>query len=470
MKLSITGIAGLCMLASCTEKNYEPPNVLFIAVDDLRPELNVYGAHHIHSPNIDRLAGEGIAFSRAYCNIPVSGASRASIMTGLRPTRNRFLTYMTRADEEAGSVPTLPEYFRAHNYYTISNSKIFHHSDDGEGSWDELWHPQNHGSWRNYILEENIKSDSIDRRLAPPFERADVPDNAYKDGQTAEKAISDLNRLKDMDKPFFLAVGFLKPHLPFNVPEKYWQMYNPDEIILPENTSKPLNAPQEAMHNFGELRNYSQIPKTGPLSDEMARKLIHGYYSSTSYIDAQIGKVLSCLRELGLDENTIIILWGDHGWNLLEHGLWCKHCNFETSLHAPLIIKAPGIIGGAFNNSITEFVDIYPTLCDLAGLEIPLHLEGESLKSRLLEPEITEEDYAVCKWTNGATLIEKNYFYTEWSNSDQEIFARMLYNHDNDPRENVNISDFDENQNTIEKLSKKLHERWGTDYNKVLDN
>ncbi|MCK4921195.1 MAG: sulfatase [Bacteroidales bacterium] len=464
MKLLIPGIAGLCLLGSCTEKIPSKPNVLFIAVDDLRPELNCYGENHIYSPNIDRLANDGIIFSNAYCNIPVSGASRASLLTGLRPTRNRFLTYHTRVDEEADNVPTLPENFRMNGYYTVSNSKVFHHSDDGARSWDEVWLPQGKGSWRDYITKENLLLDSIDIKLTPPFERVDVPDNAYKDGKTADKTIADLKRLSKTGQPFFLAAGFLKPHLPFNAPDKYWKMYDPDKIMLPENDSKPENAPDESMHNFGELRNYGMIPKEGPVSAEMAKMLIHGYYSCVSYTDAQIGKVLNALDELGLTENTIIILWGDHGWNLLEHGLWCKHSNYETSLHAPLIIRAPGIDGGKTNHSISEFIDIYPTLCELSGIEIPVHVEGESLIERLQNPEKTENDYAVSKYYNGTTLIEGDYFFTEWSSAEKPFISRMLYNHKSDPGENLNISEMDEYLELSQKMTEDLHEKWGADF------
>lgn len=464
MKMKLAGFAGLCLLGSCTEKVPPPPNILFIAVDDLRPELNCYGADQILSPNIDRLAGEGIIFTRAYCNIPVCGASRASILTGKRPTRYRFLTYYTRADEDAPGIPTLPGYIKANNYYTISNSKVFHHADDSPESWDEVWMPGGKGSWRDYITPENLALDSLGLQFAPPFERADVPDNAYKDGKTAEKAIDDLKRLSSMDQPFFLAVGFLKPHLPFNAPEKYWSMYDPGDIVLPENDQKPAGAPDIAMHNSGELRAYGLIPPEGPVSDEMARKLIHGYYACVSYTDAQVGKLLDALRDLGLEENTIVVLWGDHGWNLREHGLWCKHCNFETSLHAPLIFRVPGIQGGNINQNITEFVDIYPTLCDLAGLKVPGHTEGESLKTRLLHPDIPEEDYAVCKWNNGATLVEGKYFYTEWSRQGSGTIARMLYDHEKDPGENINISEDEEYIEVLVDLSQSLHEKWGEEY------
>jgi iduronate 2-sulfatase len=446
------------------KQSAQRPNVLFIAVDDLRPELNCYGETHIHSPNIDKLASEGIRFNRAYCNIPVCGASRASLLTGTRPTRDRFLHYYTRVDVEMDTVPTLPQYFRQSGYYAMVNGKVFHHPGDAAESWDEEWWPPSNSTWRDYADPENIRIDTGKHR-GPAYECLNVEDNAYKDGKTAEKAIKDLQKLKDMNKPFFLGLGFFKPHLPFNAPKKYWDLYSKKDIKLPENNYKPQNAPDEAMHNWGELRSYMDIPPTGPLTDSAARQLIHGYYACVSYTDAQIGKVLKALEDLGLDDNTIVILWGDHGWNLREHGLWCKHCNFKTSLHAPIIMKAPGIEGGKETDGITGFVDIYPSLCELCNLEKPQHLEGQSFVSLLKNPQKEWKEYAVCKWFDGATYIKGQHFYTEWSDTTSHIYARMLYDHTTDPGENVNISEEESNKNLVNELSEELHERWGRDYN-----
>lgn len=455
------------------EKETEPPvgneqkpfNVLFIAVDDLRPELGCFGNTTIHSPNIDRLASKSIIMQRAYCNIPVSGASRACLLTGLRPTRYRFLSYYTKADFEADSVETLPEYFRKNNYYTISNSKVFHHRHDGKGSWDEEWWPRSNSSWKDYAAPENITLDTSGKKT-PPYEKLPVHDTTYKDGKTAMKAIEDLTELKQKDKPFFLAVGFFKPHLPFNAPEKYWNLYDKQDIQLPQNNYKPNDAPDEAMHNFGELRNYGQIPAKGPLHDTLAHTLKHGYYACVSYTDAQIGKVLNALDSLNLAKNTIVILWGDHGWNLREHGLWCKHCNFNTSLNAPVIVHVPGIDGGKNCNRIVEYIDIYPTLCDLCNLKIPEHTEGKSFAELLKNPDKEWKNYAVCKWYDGVTYIRDNHFYTEWSDTSGNIYAQMLYNHNSDPDENINISEKQKHEALIQELSNELHSLWGKDFDK----
>lgn len=442
----------------------ENPNILFIAVDDLRPELGCYGQAHIHSPRIDRLAEEGTRFDRSYCNIPVCGASRASLMTGLRPARHRFLHYYTRADEDAPGIVTLPQHFRGNGYYTISNGKVFHHADDAVQGWDEIWNPASSSrSWRDYAIPENILADTSDRRRGPPFERAVLPDTAYKDGKIAVKVIRDLQRLKEMGRPFFLAAGFLKPHLPFNAPDRYWAIYD-GKVRLPENDYPPKDAPPESLHHSGELRAYNGIPPEGPVPDDMARQLIHGYYACVSYTDAQVGRILDELERLELDRSTIVILWGDHGWNLLEHGLWCKHCNFETSLHTPLIVKVPGKKQVSSTAEIVEFVDIYPTLCELAGLEMPDHLEGESFREMLFNGDATGDGVAVAQWFAGITTIRDHYFYTEWIDDSDSAFARMLYDHASDPQENVNISERETSREIVRGMSEEMRRSRAENY------
>lgn len=448
------------------------PNILFIAVDDLRPELGCYGNRIIKSPNIDRLAAESVIFSRAYCNVPVSGASRASLLTGTRPTSYRFLNFEAWAERDYPEAITIPEHFRNNGYYTVTLSKVFHNEGDSHNGWDEEWRPSGEGTWRNYIEEDNLALDTLIKR-GMPFEAADTHDTSYFDGKTAQKALGYLRKFKDSGESFFLAVGFLKPHLPFNAPKKYWDLYDPSDIGIAENPEPPLDAPRQAIHNWGELRNYYSIPEKGPLTDSAANKLRHGYYACVSYTDAQIGLLLDELEKSGMADNTIVVLWGDHGWNLGEHGLWCKHCNFNTSLNAPLMFRVPGLTRGKVNNSITEFIDIYPTLCELSGLSLPGHLEGQSLVSRLRRPGRTEKDFAVSKFNNGLTLIEDNLFYTEWISSTDSTVARMLYDHNNDPGENKNLSGSDSYSGLVPSLSARLREKRGkvffkTDQDRVI--
>lgn len=459
---------GLSCMFSCNEIKYDKkPNILFIAVDDLRPELYCFGERQVISPNIDQLAAEGMIFTRSYCNVPVCGASRASLLTGTRPTRNRHLSFNTWIDKENPNIPTLPEYFRENGYYAIGNSKIAHHVGDGEGSWDEEWWPKIEAKrYGDYKLPENQQLEKEYGR-GPAYEISNLPDNAYFDGQTTDKAINDLKRLREMDKPFFLGIGFLKPHLPFNTPRKYWELYDDENIKLPKNVYRPENAPKEAfLNNSGELRKYYGMPREGDFPEEIAKNLIHGYYACVSFTDAQIGRVLKELDNLGLSDNTIVVLWGDHGWNLNEHSLWAKECNFETALRTPLIIKVPGNKNIGENKSIVEHINIYPTLCELCGLELPTHLDGKSMVGLLNNPEKLWDEPAVAKWRNGMTLIRGNYFYTEWSKSSDSIYASMLYDHSVDPQENNNISERTENAELVRELSQTLHQNWGKDFDK----
>jgi len=441
----------------------EKPNFLFIAVDDLRPELNCYGAEWIHSPHIDRLASTGIRFDFAYCQVPVCGASRASLLTGLRPSSTRFLTYDTWAEKDAPGITSLPKYLKDHGYTTISNGKVFHNLNDSKISWSENpWHPiQDQGgdiNWRDYQTLENRQIAKEHDGLGPAFELIEGDDSLYFDGKIAKKSLFDLERLKKAGQPFFLAVGFLKPHLPFNAPAKYWEIYNPEEIRMPENPDPPEKAPDASLHNWGELRQYFNIPKEGPLPDSVARKLIQGYYACVSYTDVQIGKLLKKLEELKLDENTVVVLWGDHGWNLGEHGLWCKHCNYETSLRAPLILKVPWLYGNIKSKALVEFIDIYPTLCKLANLDIPDHVLGESLLPYFENPSHPGKSLVYSRFHRGESIKNQKYRYTEWLDDSKNRYADMLYDHEIDIQENKNIADIAELIPVIEGFRKSNRE------------
>jgi choline-sulfatase len=445
----------------------DKPNVLFIAVDDLRPQLGCYGQAQMHSPNIDRLAAGGFRFGRAYCNVPVCGASRASLMTGIRPARNRFVTYSTWAEKDAPGVTTLNTHFRKHGYYAVSLGKVFHHAGDNAQGWSEQpWRPEN--PWMGYLLpesrrawEENRKKTERGRALGPPTEAADVPDDAYADGRLAGRAVADLRRLAGKDEPFFLAVGFYKPHLPFLAPKKYWDLYPEDEISLPDNYYRPKDAPDAAIHNWGELRAYAGVPQKGPVSDAMARELIRGYYASTSFTDAQIGKLLDELDRLKVADETIVILWGDHGWNLGEHTLWCKHCCFETSMRVPLLVRAPGFEGGNSTDALVEYIDIYPSLCQLAGLPLPDHLDGRSFVPLINDPDLPWKEAAIGRFGPGDTIRTDRYRFTEYTDEQGDVIARMLYDHRRDPNENVNLSERPESEPLNRKLREELHAGMG---------
>jgi iduronate 2-sulfatase len=458
----------LIVLASVSETSAETkrPNVLFIVVDDLRPELACYGKQHIHSPNIDRLAESGVLFERAYCMVPTCGASRASLMTGIRPARNRFVNYLTWAEKDAPGITTLNTQFRKNGYYTLSLGKVFHHPQDNSAGWSEsAWRPRGVSSYRRPENQELHKKKQKQgrRKRGPAWESADVPDNAYADGILAERAVADLRRMKNKDQPFYLTVGFFKPHLPFIAPQKYWDLYDHEKIQLPNNYHVPKDAPKESIHSSGELRAYAGIPAKGPVSDEEARNLIHGYYACVSYTDALIGKLLDELDRLELADNTIVVLWGDHGWNLGEHTLWCKHSCYDTSMHIPLIVRAPGIKGGQRRMGLVETIDLYPSLCELAGLPLPKHLQGRSFLTYMKNSQAEWKTAAVGRFRNGDTIRTDNFRFTEYTNSKGKLTSRMLYDHAADPDENQNVVSQKRLNQTVTNLSEILHRQKGRD-------
>ncbi len=482
--LAITLLLCLCKIgkAQVHPNTHRPMNVLFIAVDDLRPELGCYGQTHIHSPNIDRLASQGTVFNRAYCQQAVCGPSRASLLTGARPDTTKVYDLQTHFRKAMPDVVTLPQLFRENGYASIALGKIHHGPEEDDPSWSEkMWHGHGHPTAKHgYLLKENqqwvqrrineqraLGKKSKRRPYGPAFENADVPDDHYGDGITANKAIEYLNRFKD--KPFFMGVGFRKPHLPFLAPKKYYDLYQEEDIKFPENMFAPKDVPAIAMHNSGELRTYAGIPGKGPLSDKQARKLIHCYYASISYVDAQIGRVIAELERLGLRENTAIVLWGDHGWQLGEHGLWCKHTNFEVAVRSPLIFSIPGQKAvNTHSDALVEFVDVYPTLAAAAGLNLPAHLEGSSLLPLLDDPKTPWKQAAFSQYPRnnhgrfmGYSMRTDRYRYTRWvKRSTGETSFCELYDHQADPAENINIANLPEHASILKQLDAQMDKGW----------
>ncbi|MEL7120966.1 MAG: sulfatase [Bacteroidota bacterium] len=373
------------------------PNILFISVDDLRLELGCYGNEEIKSPNIDRLAAEGILFNRAYCQQPICMASRASILSGLRPDTLDIFRGLS-VEEHAPNITTINRHFKNNGYQIWAAGKVYHHGRDRNDQFGEDYHQVKvNAVGRGYLSEASIKEvEEYDayyrgwknqagggRGLA--FEITEVADNEYFDGQMTDMAIAQLDQYKDSEEPFFMAVGYKKPHLPFCAPKKYWDLYEGEELKKADNQYMPKDISQYFEYNFGELRNYSNIPKGNtPLSDSLEMKLKHGYYACVSYTDAQIGRLMAQLKETGLDQNTIVILWGDHGWKLGEHDMWCKHTPFVIDNHVPLMMRMPQQKDkGITTSALVELVDVFPTLCELSGLDMPSHLQGQSFASLL---------------------------------------------------------------------------------------
>ena len=438
------------------------PNVLLVIFDDLRTELPAYGKSRVRSPNIDRFAEGGVVFENAYANVPVCGASRASLMTGIRPAEKRFVGYQARIDEDASEAITLFGHLKEQGYHTESIGKVVHFADDSAAGWSvKPWHPRLHNKdkkdytgHRDYQSAQNVKSFKKNRK-GPAFEAVEVPDNAYYDGKITERAIAALNRLGKSEKPFFLALGFLKPHLPFNAPSRYWNLYEKEDLQRAEYPQMPENAPKRASHNWGELRKYADMPKAPQaMPDAMAEQLIHGYYASISYVDAQIGKVLNTLQELGLKEDTLVFLIGDHGWSLGEHGLWAKHSPFDVATRTPLIVRVPGAHSGK-TEGLVEFIDIYPTVLDLIGLPRLAQLQGESFVAQLKDINAPGKDAVFIRWQQAEVIKTRDFAFTEWFDRGK-VTERMLYDHRDDRAETVNVKDEPEYQPIVEELHQRL--------------
>lgn len=482
------------------------PNILFIAVDDLKPILGCYGNTQIKTPNIDRLAKMSTVFLSNYCQQAVCGPTRASLMTGMRPDVTKVWDLKTQMRDMNPDIVTLPQYLGTQGYTTCGIGKIYHPSSAikridpiswnggyieaeasdyanglGKPANTQYQKPENKATFANMSKtkkdNEAKKEDNEDENptsvKGPSSECVDLPDNAYEDGVIALKAKDQIIKLTKAKSPFFMAVGFHKPHMPFVAPKKYWDLYKREEMPLAPFQEHAKNSPLIAYHRSGELRNYTDIAEfiTLPgedlrigLKPEKQRELIHGYYAAVSYMDAQVGILLNTLDSLGTLNNTIIVLWGDHGWHLGDHDLWNKHTTFEQATRAPLIIAAPGYKPGK-TKSLSEHVDIFPTICNLAGLSIPTQLQGKSLKPLMKNKTASVKEFSVSQYPRklkkneiqklgytdtklmGYAIRTEKYRYVIWMNNftsteafdAKKIYAQELYDYTKDPLEKVNV-------------------------------
>ncbi len=458
---------GFCC-AALTAAETKPLNVLFIAVDDLRPEVNASGSKVIKTPNMDRIAARGTTFDRAYCQQAVCSPSRSSLMTGRRPDATRVWDLETHFRTALPDAVTVAQYFKNHGYHSQGMGKIFHGGFDDAPSWTVPWQTPKAPQYAN-PENQRLQAGNIDKKgrgRGPAYESGDVPDDTYTDGKTSRLAAKTLGELKQQGKPFFLAVGMAKPHLPFVAPKKYWDLYDPKEIYVPAYQKLPAGAPGFVGHTNGELKSYAGIPDADPVPADLARTLRHGYYAAISYMDAQVGIVLDALEKEGLADSTVIVLWGDHGWQLGEHGLWHKHTNFEVSARAPLLISMPGQkAAGRKSASLAEFIDIYPTLADACGLPKPKDVEGVSLKPVLDDASAQVRPVAISQYPRsdagkslmGYSIRDERWRLTLWRDrKDNSIHATELYDEANDPHETVNVATQAEHAEVIARLTKHL--------------
>lgn len=436
--------------ASLRAETSPRPNVLFIAIDDLKPALGCYGDTHARTPNLDRLAARALRLDRAYCNQAVCAPSRNALMTGLRPQTLGIYDLSANFRSSRSDAVTLAQHFKNHGYHTSAIGKILHtgHGNhDDEASWsDKPVHPKA----GYYALPENQPPEGDnakgeDQRGAPT-ESADVPDDTYADGLIAAEAVKRIKAAGSSKQPFFLAVGFLKPHLPFVAPRKYWDGIDAATLPMPALDALPQGSPDAAGPSTDELRKYKGMPQGKEvLSEVQKRQLVHGYYAATSYVDACAGRVLDALQTSGLADRTLIVVWGDHGYHLGDHGIWGKHTNFELATRIPLIIAAPGKAAGA-SSALLETVDIYPTLASLAGLPAPEGLDGKSFAALLDDPASVHRDSVTHVFPRrellGRAVRDDRYRLVEWNKigAPATKAAFELFDYQTDPDEHRNLA------------------------------
>ena len=463
----------------------DKPNVLLILVDDLKPALGCYGDQHAISPNIDKLAARGMQFDRAYCNQAVCAPSRFTLMLGSHSTSTGLYGLNSRLREVLPNAVTMPQFFAKHGYRTESLGKVFHigHGNEGDPASFSVPH------WKEKVIEyvdpaskpsgkmtreeamfsnQKVKNfNTLPRGAA--FEFPDVADEAYADGRVASETVKRLQAAKERREkegtPFFIAAGFARPHLPFSAPKKYWDLHDPDKLPFPKHEDHPVGSPKVAHKRGGEIRNYFPVPDKGdpaPIPDEVKRQLIHGYYASTTYVDAQIGKVIDELDRLDLFNNTIVVLWGDHGFHLGDLGIWTKHTNYEQANRIPILFSGPGIRHDTTTKQLTESVDIFPTLAELADLPKPTGpqpINGISLVPVLNNPDARVRDHAFHAYPKakmGRAIRTERYRLVEWKKprADPSTAEYELYDYETDPNETKNQAK--EQPTVVHKLRTKL--------------
>lgn len=440
----------------------ERPNVLMVLVDDLKPALGCYGDATAKTPNIDALASRGMRFDLAFCNQSVCAPSRFNLMLGARSTSTGLYGLGNRLRDALPVAVTLPQYFAKHGYRTESLGKVFHIGHGNEGDPISFSVPHFHEKVIEYLVPESTEGGQLTREEAyftnqklgniralprgAAYESPEVKDEAYADGRVANEAIKRLESAAEKDAPFFITVGFARPHLPFSAPKKYWDLYDPAKLPLPSYEEVPEGSPRCAKKRGGEISNYAPVPvkRDVVFTPELKRNLIHGYYASVSYADAQIGKVMGALDRLKLKENTLIVLWGDHGFHLGDLGIWTKHTNYEQANRIPIVFVAPGVAkAGSATRQPAETVDIYPTLVELAGLpepKVPQPFDGKSLVPVLKDPKARVRDHAYHAYPKskmGRAIRTERYRLVEWTKEGQPT-EYELYDYETDPGEKAN--------------------------------
>lgn len=454
------------------------PNVLFIASDDMRPQLGCYGDPLVKSPNLDRLALRGMVFSRAFCQQALCSPSRISLLSGRHPWTTRIYEIGPPLRSTMPDIVTLPQLFKNNGYFTRSLGKIYHIGIDDPDSWSvRSWvskalryDPDNDAKVKAAAAKFRAAGKPVPSRgptapyfAGPAFSSPDCDDDALMDGDMTRKAIEELRELaKKPQQPFFLAVGYVNPHGPWVAPKKYTDLYDPAGIRLPDNRFPPRDAPAYAATSGQDFYWYANVPRDHRITNGFGTQCLHGYLAAISYVDACVGRLLAELDNLGLRDNTIIVFWGDHGYYMGEHDWWGgKHNNYEGATHAPLIVSVPGMkAAGRKTEALVEFVDIFPSLAELARLTAPEGLEGKSFSRLLDDPTLPWKKSAISEYPKGGKLgtamRTDRYRYVEWHDKSGRLADRELYDHQTDPQENQNIAGRTENTALIESLAAAL--------------
>ncbi|MCL7762517.1 sulfatase [Polaribacter sp. Z014] len=449
MKIIKIIVAIFLVSVTAMSAQQKQPNILFIVIDDLRPQLNAYGLNHMITPNLDALASEGRLFTNHFAQVPTCGPSRAVMLTGKNLKSKAEIDHHHLGKILAGKPENeYPETFIHHlkrnGYYTVGMGKISHSISGKRKNKLEL--PNSWDAFVNnkYGYQMYANGQKRNKKTTPPFEMLEVEDEAYPDGRLAQLAIKELEKRAVSEKPFFMAVGFLRPHLPFSAPKKYWDLYKREDIPLSPNPEVPKGVAKEFLHDSSEFFGNYYSPEQGGagvrISDDYARKVIHGNFASVSYVDAQVGKVLDRLKKLKLDKNTIVVVvWGDHGWHLGDQTIWGKHSMFENALKSTMIVKTPKMKkAGKETKSLIASVDIYPTICDLANITKPENLDGKSFASILKNPKKSTREAVLSYWRDQISMRTDRYRLAVFNDGKKQEL--MLFDHDKDPNETVNIA------------------------------
>jgi iduronate 2-sulfatase len=445
----------------------DKPNVLLILVDDLKPAIGCYGDTAAKTPNIDRLIGRGMRFDMAYCNQAVCAPSRFTLMLGSHSTSTGLYGLGSSLRQLVPNAVTMPQHFSKHGYRTESLGKVFHIGHGNNGDPASFSVPHFKDKVIEYLDPKSTNGGKLTREEAlftnqklgqikslprgAAFENPVANDVDYADGRVAEETIRRLQaaskRRKEGDVPFFIAAGFVRPHLPFSAPKKYWDMFDPESLPLPEYEDHPAGSPKVARKRGGEIKAYTPVPVEGEIGPKLKRRLIHGYYASTAFVDAQIGKVVNELDRLDLAKNTIVVLWGDHGFHLGDLGVWTKHTNYEQANRIPIAFVGPGIDAGSSTNQLTETVDIFPTLAELAGLPKPTGpqpIDGKSLVSVLNNPKARVRNHAFHAYPKaklGRAIRTERFRFVEWKRPHEDVSKAVyeLYDYSVDSFERKNV-------------------------------